>query len=125
VKHLAIILVSSFLLHPPAFSASVEVWLTPERKAALNRIASRPRVIAQERGKGGEVINRWTNGSREWATTNRPGAALGKRSVNAWQQKLDAKDREKQSLLDDLKAVKDKPAKKDLEAIINKHSKKD
>lgn len=121
-RSLFILLVSSFILS--ARAASVEVWLTPERKAALQRITSRPRVVAQERTKDGTVVSRWTNGSREWSSTNRASSALGKKSVNAWQSRLDAKDKEKQSLLDDLKSVADKPTKKSLDAIIERHGKK-
>lgn len=121
-RALFILLVSSFILS--ARAASVEVWLTPERKAALQRITSRPRVVAQERTKDGAVVSRWTNGSREWSSTNRASSALGKKSVNAWQSRLDAKDKEKQSLLDDLKSVADKPTKKSLDAIIERHGKK-
>ena len=106
------------------FSAPVEVWLTPQRAEQLKRVSSRPYVISQERIDDSTVVYRWTNGLHGACTTQRVERVLGKPAKNAWREKLDAKDREKQALLDDLKAVKDKPNKKNLEEIILKHGKK-
>ena len=124
IRSIAMLLVSAALAAAAA-SAPIEVWLTPERAAALKSVASRPYVVAQERLDADTVVYHWTNGLHGAVTTQRVEQVLGKKAVSAWQSKLDAKDKEKQALIDDLKAVKEKPTKKDLEAIINKHSKKD
>lgn len=120
-RALLILTVSALSFSAAAASAPMEVWLTPERKAALGRITARPRVISQERGRDGATISRWTNGCSEWTVTNAPNGQLGKRSVNAWQSKLDAKEKERRDLLDDLKAVKDKPTKAALDDILKRH----
>ena len=101
-----------------------EVWLTPERAAALKSVASRPYVVTQERLNADTVVYHWTNGLHGAVTTQHVEQVLGKRAKSAWQDKVDAKEKEKQALLDDLKAVKDKPTKAALEAIITKHGKK-
>ena len=124
IRSIAMMLVSAALTAAAAL-APMEVWLTPERSAALKRVASRPYIVAQERIADDTVVYRWTNGLHGAVTTQRVERVLGKRAKSAWQDKLDAKEREKQNLLDDLKAVKDKPTKNDIEALINKHSKKE
>lgn len=95
-----------------------DVWLTPERARQLRGLADRPTVVRRERLNDETAVYHWNNGS---VTTQRVERIVGRPARNAWRDKLDAKDREKQSLLDDLKAVKYKPTKKDLEDIINKH----
>ncbi len=97
---------------------TTDVWLTPERARQLRGLADRPTVVRRERINDETAVYHWKNGA---VTTQRVERIIGKPSRNAWRDKLDAKDREKQSLLDDLKAVKNKPTKKDLEYIINKH----
>ena len=123
IRSIAMLLVSA-VLTAAAASAPIEVWLTPERVAALKSVTSRPYVVAQERLNASTVVYHWTNGLHGAVTTQRVEQVLGKPAKSAWQDKIDAKDREKKALLDDLKAVKDKPSKSALEAIISKHSKK-
>lgn len=123
IRSIAMLLTSA-VLTASAASAPMEVWLTPERSAALTRVTSRPYVVAQERLNGDTVVYHWTNGLHGAVTTQRVEQVLGKHAKSAWQDKLDAKDKEKKDLLDDLKAVKDKPTKAALETIINKHGKK-
>lgn len=103
-------------------AASVEVWLTPERARQLKAVSSRPYVTRQTRLDDKTAVYHWSNGSRSWATTQSVARVHGAKSVSAWQTKLDAKDKERQALLDDLKSAKDKPTKAAIEAIINKHS---
>ena len=43
--------------------------------------------------------------------------------MSAWQSRLDAKDKEKQALIDDLKAVANKPTKQNLEAVFKRYQK--
>lgn len=107
-----------------AACAPVEVWLTAERRAALGDIARRPAVVRQQRLDNQTVVFHWTN-SAVAVTTQRVERILGKKAASAWQSRLDAKDKEKQALIDDLKAVANKPTKQSLEAIITKHSKKE
>ena len=107
-----------------AASAPIEVWLTPERKAALERITSRPRVVSHSADHEGHLITRWTNGANEWVVTNKPAKnVLGKKAGNGWQKKLDEKEAEKRAILDDLETIKSKPTKKAVEDIITKHKK--
>ena len=47
-----------------------------------------------------------------------------KLASSAWQTRLDEKDKEKAELIADIKAVKNNPTKKQLEAILTKHEKK-
>lgn len=107
-----------------ANAAPVELWLTPERARQLKAVSSRPYVTAQRRLADDTAVFTWTNGSRSWETTQAVRRVTGKRAANAWQQKLDAAAREKKALLDDLKALKDRPAKKEIDAIIERHGKK-
>lgn len=105
-------------------SAPIEVWLTPERKAALERITSRPRVVSHSADHEGRLVTHWTNGASEWVVTNRPAKnVLGKKAVNGWQAKIDAKEAEKKAILADLEAIKEKPTKKAVEDILTKHKK--
>ncbi len=124
IRSIAMLLVCA-VLTASAASAPMEVWLTPERSAALTRVTSRPYVTYQERLNADTVVYHWTNGLHGAVTTQRVEKVLGGHAKSAWQDKLEAKEREKQTILNDLKAVKDKPTKAALEAIINKHSKKD
>ena len=100
-----------------------EVWLTPERRESLSQLAKRPYIVSQERVDANTVIYRWTNNVHCTVSTNRIKSILGKPSKNSWQDRLDSKDRENKSLIDDIKAVSAKPTKKDLDSIIKKHSK--
>ena len=69
------------------------------------------------------VIYTWTNGVHGAVTTQRVFKVLGQKSKSAWQAKVDAGDKERRALLDDLKSIGEKPSKKDIEAIIKKHTK--
>lgn len=108
----------------PQKAPVVEKWLTPARRAQLSAIARRPYITGKRSVDKGMEELRWTNGARSWATTQRVERVLGARATNGWQKKLDAKESEKQAILDDLKAIKDKPTKAGLESIINKHGQK-
>ena len=123
IRSISMLLVSA-VLTAAAASAPIEVWLTPERSAALKSVTSRPYVVAQERLNADTVVYYWTNGLHGATTTQRVERVLGKHAKSAWQDRLDSKDKEKRDLLDDLKAVKDKPTKKGLYDIILKHEKK-
>lgn len=104
-------------------AAPAEIWLTKERAEQLKRITSRPYIAKRTGIADGKQELVWRNGAREWVTTQDVRRVIGLPAANGWQSKLDAKDTEKQALLDDLNAVKGKPTKKGLEDIINKHDK--
>lgn len=106
-----------------AASAPIEVWLTPARAEELKRVTVRPYVVAQERLNANTVVYHWTNGLHGVCTTQRVEQVLGKKSKSAWQDKLDAKDAEKKSILDDLEVIKAKPTKKAIEDLITKSKK--
>lgn len=104
-----------------AASAPVEVWLTPQHKAQLSAITSRPYMVQRvSLGKGLEVVT-WRNGAREWATTQTVARVQGSKSSNGWQSKVDAVESDKKALLDDLRAIQQKPSKLAIEKIIEKH----
>ena len=107
-----------------AASAPIEVWLTPERRDTLKKVAARPYITKQERLDDDTVVYHWANRKDNAVTTQKVTRILGAKSSNGWQKKLDAKDAEKKALLDDLAKIKDKPTKKDLEKVIGKHSAK-
>lgn len=123
IRSIAMLLVSA-VLTAAAASAPMEVWLTPERSAALKSVTSRPYVVSQERLNADTVVYHWTNGLHGACTTQRVQRVLGSPAKSAWRDKLDAKDREKQALLDDLKTIKDKPTKKGIDDLLLKHGKK-
>jgi len=100
-----------------------EVLLTPQRRAVLERVVGKPYIVEQKRIDKNTVVYHWTNGLHGAVTTQRVVQVLGKPAKNAWQSKLEAKDREKQTIIDDLKAIKEKPTKKGLEDIIKKNGK--
>jgi hypothetical protein len=107
---------------PPA----PEVWLTPERTALLKLATERPRIVRSDVVDPDTTVLRWTNGGREWVTTNRAAAILGKKALNGWQNKLDKAAAEKAEILGEIEAARGKPtlAKKDLDAILEKHDPK-
>ena len=107
----------------PVFAKPSDVWLAPARRAELQRVTQVPYITSQERQPDGRVIYRWKKGTETYATTQAVVCVLGAKSKSAWQDKLDAKEKEKKAILDDLKAVKDKPSKKQITDIIDKHSK--
>jgi hypothetical protein len=121
-RSLAIPIVTA-ALSVAAAASPVEVWLTPERAAALKRVTSRPYVASQERLDADTVVYRWTNGLHGAVTTQSVRRVLGKSAKSVWRDRLDAEKKDRQSLIDDLKSVKDKPTRAALDAIIKKHGK--
>lgn len=63
-------------------SAPKEVWLTPERRAQLQAVTSRPYVSKREDLGGGVERLEWRNGSREWATTQAVRRVAGAKARN-------------------------------------------
>ena len=63
-------------------SAPKEVWLTPERRAQLKAVTSRPYVSKREDLGGGVERLEWRNGSREWATTQAVRRVAGAKARN-------------------------------------------
>lgn len=121
MKQILLILALSLPLAARCERKTSDVWLTPERARQLRGIADRPTVVRRDRLTDETAVYHWRDGS---VTTQRVERIIGRPARNAWRDKLDAKAREKQALMDDLKAVKEKPNKKELEGIINKHEKK-
>lgn len=103
-----------------------DVWLTPERAALLKLATERPRIIKRDMVDTNTVVLRWTNGGREWVTTNSAAPIVGKKAVNGWQNKLDKVAAEKAEILGEIEAARGKSSvsKKDLDAIIEKHGSK-
>ena len=99
----------------------VEVWLTPERLAALKRVAERPRVTKREQLPGGEVVYTWTNSVHGFSTTQVVQNAFGKTAKSAWAEKLDAEKFEKERIIQEIKAIKDRPTAKALDNILKNH----
>jgi len=116
----------AFILLIPVFCLAAPVkqqWLTKEQIAQLSAITSRPYITAKRPlGKGVEEL-RWTNGSREWVTTQAVTRVLGAKAANGWQKKIDAKEREKQNLLDDIRALgkKAKVTPSEINAVADRH----
>lgn len=102
-------------------AAPVEVWLTPDRAAALKRVAQRPYITGKQQQKNGTIIYTWTNGESTYTTTQQVTKVTGKAAKSAWTEKLKAKDAERELLLNDIKAIKAKPTAKALESLIKKH----
>lgn len=67
-----------------------EQWLTPERRAALNVIVTRPVIIKKEQTKDGRMILTWTNGLHGCVTTQKVDKILGKLSKDARRDNLEA-----------------------------------
>lgn len=120
-----IVAIAGLALSVRAADQPAEVWLTPERAAQLRRVTARPHVTARETLADGREALRWTNGSREWATTNAVRPMLGKRSPNGWQDRVDKAEKEKAEVIESVKALKakGKPTASDLDAIIQKAEK--
>lgn len=115
------------LIGAHAAAASVPgAWLSKERAEQLRRISSRPYITAAER-QGTNMVCRWTNGAREWATTQAVQQAVGKPAKNVWRDRVEKAEKEKAEILEDFKAVAAKsgtPKKTDLQAVIDKHEAK-
>lgn len=123
MKRLVLILA---LAIPAALYAQQDVWLTPERAALLKRVTSRPYITKRVTINSRTVAVHWSNGAREWVTTNELFCLAGAKAVNAWQSKVDAARAEKEAVLSDLKTLAAKPtiSKKDIEAVIGKANEK-
>ena len=67
-----------------------EQWLTPERRAALKVIVTRPVIIKKEQTKDGRMILTWTNGLHGCVTTQKVDKVLGKPSKDDRRDKLEA-----------------------------------
>ena len=122
----SMLLLGIFLFFAVMFEAAavpVEVWLTAQRAAALKRITSRSYIVKQQRLDNDTVVYTWTNGLHGAVTTQSVKKVCGKKSLSAWQTKLNAKTLEKELLLEDLRGMGNSPSKKQLDAIISKHSK--
>ena len=107
-----------------AASAPIEVWLTPARAAELQRVTSRPRITRETRVDADTSVYHWTNGARSWDTTQRVQRVIGKPAHDARREQFEAERAERKAIMDELQAVKAKPTKQALDAIISKHSKK-
>lgn len=102
---------------PPA-----EIWLAPDRAAALARAASRPYVTRSER-VGNTVVYHWTNGLHGACTTQAVARILGKPSRNGWQDRIDAEKAKRNELIADIDKLRGsgRATKKDLDAIAERH----
>ena len=110
-------------------SAPKEVWLTPERRAQLKAVTSRPYVSKREDLGGGVERLEWRNGSREWATTQtvRRVAGAKARSPHAEARRAAAEAKaEKDALLKDIRALgkKTKVTPAEVKAVADRHGDK-
>ena len=110
-------------------SAPREVWLTPERRAQLKAITSRPYVTAREDlGNGTERIE-WRNGSREWATTQAVRRVAGAKARDPHgEARLEAAGAKAalDALLEDVAALgrKSKVTPAEVKAVADRHGDK-
>ena len=108
-------------------SAPKEVWLTPERRAQLKAVTSRPYVSKREDLGGGVERLEWRNGSREWATTQAVRRVAGAKARNPHDNAkreaaaaLASKDRLRRAVLD--LAANAKITGKELRALAAEHA---
>jgi hypothetical protein len=77
-----LLLIAAALAAFRAAAAPREIWLTPERRAQLKAVTSRPYVSKREAlGDGTERLE-WRNGSREWVTTQAVRRVAGAKARN-------------------------------------------
>lgn len=109
-----------------AASAPIEVWLTPERRDALKKVAARPYITKQERIDNGTVVYHWANRKGNSVTTQKVERVLGAKSESAWGRKLQKAEDEKAAIISDIDALRKKSSvsKKDLDALAEKHAEK-
>lgn len=88
-----------------------EQWLTPERKASLNAIVTRPVIVKKEHTQDGRMILTWTNGLHGCVTTQKVDKVLGKPSKDARRDKLDALKAERDTLKTENAKLKKEKAK--------------
>ena len=108
-------------------SAPREVWLTPERRAQLKAVTSRPYVSKREDLGGGVERLEWRNGSREWATTQAVRRIAGAKARNPHDDAkreaaaaLASKDRLRRAVLD--LAANAKITGKELRTLAAEHA---
>lgn len=75
-----------------------EQWLTPARRAELNRIVHRPVIVKKEHLKDGRMILTWTNGLHGCVTTQKIDKVLGKPSKDVRRDELEALKIERDNL---------------------------
>lgn len=108
-----------------AASAPIEVWLTPERRDTLKKVAARPYITKQERLDDDTVVYHWANRKDNAVTTQKVTRILGAKSANGWQKKLDAQEKEKAKILSEISSIAAKSGtvkKTDLTALVEKHA---
>jgi len=65
-----------------------EVWLTPETRAAFDRVRERPYVVKQERLNANTVVYHWTNNVVN-VTTQKLSQVMGAKAHDARREKLE------------------------------------
>lgn len=111
-----------------AGAAPVEIWLSRDRAAQLKAITSRPYVTGKKETAPGVEEIRWTNGGREWTTTQAVRRVTGAKAKNphaaARREAAEARA-EADALLADIKALglKTRVTPADVKAVAEKHEK--
>ena len=105
--------------------SQTEVWLTAERRKALDRVVRQPRIIAVDRIRADQAVYTWSSGSSEWVTTQAVRRVAGAKAENVWQKKLDAEKAARKEIIDNIKALatKGSATKKELDALAAKTEK--
>lgn len=110
-----------------AAAAPKEIWLTPERRAQLKAIVSRPYVTKREDLGDGTERLQWRNGAREWATTQAVRRVAGAKARNPHDDAkreaaaaLASKDRLRRAVLD--LAANAKITGKELRTLAAEHA---
>lgn len=104
-----IILFSLFLSFIASAAKQPEQWLTPERRAALKTIVTRPIITKAETTKDG-IVYTWTNGLHGCTTTQKLARVLGKPSKDARREQVEAIKAERDTIKaerDTIKAERD------------------
>jgi len=83
-----------------------EQWLTPERRAALNVIVTRPVIIKKQQLPDGRLVLTWTNGLHGCVTTQTVSKVFGKPSKDARHDQLEAVKAERDTLKDENSKLK-------------------
>lgn len=110
-----------------AAAAPKEVWLTPERRAQLKAITSRPYVTKREDLGDGTERLQWRNGAREWATTQAVRRVAGAKARDPHgEARLEAAGAKAalDALLEDVAALgrKSKVTPAEVKAVSEKHA---
>jgi len=72
-----------------AQAAPKEVWLTPEKRAAFERVRERPYIVKQERLNANTVVYHWTNNAVN-VTTQKLSQVMGAKSHDARREALES-----------------------------------